>query len=249
MVASNSSPYTAQVQAALRRGAQNMSFKTGGAVDADELFSAAECAVAMSMAEFDPALGFAFEGWACQCGRWAMQNYLRDIDPLTRTQRANGAESSGIVRLDAQPEGFMDRVTDAIEPDRGEVADDLRRVRVLIVELPPKWQAAIRAHYFAGLAPAAIGLQMGCSGQKVSDMLRKGVEKLRELYERRGAVPTTAGRVNSGADAAWGGITAGLKETRAVCPGATASFTPTTRAPATFTAPTARPAAATPDAP
>ncbi|HTL67955.1 MAG TPA: sigma-70 family RNA polymerase sigma factor [Lacunisphaera sp.] len=174
--------YTVEVQDALRIVAASISRKTGGAVDADELFSAAECDVAEHMASFDPKLGCEFRHWACRRGRWAMQAYLRGIDPLTRGERAalkaRGESFSPIVHLDACPEEFADTLGET-GPDRGEQGDDAQHAMALLGLLPPKEQALLRAHYLEGKPMAQIAAALGCSGETVRRRLRRSLDALR----------------------------------------------------------------------
>jgi DNA-directed RNA polymerase specialized sigma subunit len=109
--------YTPQFQQSLRFLASRKSQCTGGAVDIDELFSIGECAVAKVLQKFDPSKG-SFSAWAFSHAKWAMQDYMRKIDTVSRRQRAAGA-TGGMVHLSAMEDSTVDRrPTKSLSPTR-----------------------------------------------------------------------------------------------------------------------------------
>ncbi|HVZ63393.1 MAG TPA: sigma-70 family RNA polymerase sigma factor [Lacunisphaera sp.] len=192
--------YTADIQDAIHIVAKSISRKTGGEVDADELFSVGECAVAAKLEQFDTSRGYAFKAWACRLAKWAMQDYLRSIDPLTRDERdawnakqearknAGEEPTKLIVHIDALPPGVSPAIGES-QPDRGEQNDDLQHVLALVEQLPSMDAAFLKEYYVYGTSIAAVASAYECSGETVRRSIRRSLDTLRGLarQEARGA--------------------------------------------------------------
>jgi RNA polymerase sigma factor (sigma-70 family) len=172
--------YTAKVQDVIRRLASATSFKACFAVDADELFSAGECEVGLHMREFDPKKNDNFEAWAYQRAKWAMQSYLRSIDPLSK-----GARKAGVTT----PCAIDD---DAIQPNRGELADEVRHLESCLARLPSRTRRMVRSYYIDRKTMRQVGRAEDCSQQNVQMILRAALRKLRLFYRQS---PIAAGKL------------------------------------------------------
>lgn len=84
----------AALQERIRVLARAVSFRTRGAVDADELFSIGECAIVPLLEKYNAEQSGSFAGYALQRARGAMLDYLREVDPTPRRTR----EQAKIVR-------------------------------------------------------------------------------------------------------------------------------------------------------
>lgn len=181
----NAELYTRSIQGKIKCIAVNASIRTGGAVDADELFSAGECEVAKALADFDPTKHDNFEGWACQRAQWGMRGYLRSIDPVSKNRRQKGDKSNPMVHTDAQPVGFLDFACAAVAPDRGEAADEARHLLKCLEQLPERERRIVWAYYMGRQNMRKISAREGCTHQRIQQILRKALKKLRGSYEGR----------------------------------------------------------------
>lgn len=62
--------------------------------------------------------------------------------------------------------------------------EETARLRQLVAALPEKYRQIIEAHYFKGLSLAEIARQQDLSPNTVSTWHRRGVEKLRKMFEK-----------------------------------------------------------------
>jgi RNA polymerase sigma factor (sigma-70 family) len=180
----NAALYTPRVQAAIRRVAVNLSRKTGGAVDADELFSAGESEIGMKLAEYTVEKCRSFEGWACQYARWAMQHYLRDIDAVPIRLRRKGERGSNLIHADAQHAGFLELIGGAVGPERGEQADDIRRLRECLARLDARSVRVLVAIYIEGKSGVQVASELKCTDANISIIKIRALRKLRRFFER-----------------------------------------------------------------
>lgn len=174
--------YTREVQEMLRKLAVKMSTRYGGVVDADEFFSVAECAVALKLASFKRAGNFA--AWAGQIGRWAMQDYRRSVDHVSRKRRGAGEEVPALVRIDSCRFNLLDREGFSTPPDRGEGAERSESISRWLSRLNPRERRIIEYYYFDGLKDREIAGIFNISGQRTAEVRHIALAKLRRVAKK-----------------------------------------------------------------
>ena len=156
----------------------------------DELFSVGETEIARRLSSYDPAKGD-FQMWGVCTAKFAMNSFLRGMDPQGKRWRA---------RLDAgqKPGRFRSKngrllyfehrrlVSDSCLQFIGvhDRRDDGPELHPLIARLKPKQQFAVRHRFFEERELTEIASMMGLSKSRACQLVREGLTELRKLYLR-----------------------------------------------------------------
>lgn len=181
--------YSVEVQKKVRQLAFAKSRRTGFAVDADELFSVAEYAIARHLGKYNPTLGVPFIVWATQRAHWAMQDELRRWDPLSRKDRngTNQRRPIPVVRipLESQTPEQMDRLTPRVPADRGEAQDLHGQLSAAIARLTERDRRMVQLYWFEDLTLTEIARREGVTEAAISLRFRQAIyPKLRRYFKQ-----------------------------------------------------------------
>lgn len=187
----------------VRRLARSVSYKTGGAVDADELFSIGECALVAAAVRWEPSRYPELRCYAMPRVRGAMLDYLRLIDPMSRRSRtrlkqleADPAAASSpsaarilesklsIVSLNTfdNPDEACFSMTDAGgAPDSHKYNPEL--LVPAIQRLSPVEQFVIWQTCVSGVVDKRVGAFIGgLTGSRVQQLRKAALQRLRQFF-------------------------------------------------------------------
>lgn len=187
---------TDQVLHATRVEARRASARTNGNVDADELFSVGQTALAQCAQRHDPSRGL-FSYYALTRVRGAMQDYLRALDPtprrvrqearriqakdprlITPAERRTLGQVCSVFSVDSEPAGFLDRA----HPFNG-VPDIHKRdpelLLPVLITLDPVyqfvvWQTVVHEHTLT-----EVGGFLDLTAQRAQQIKKRALELLR----------------------------------------------------------------------
>lgn len=178
--------YTKAVQNKIRSLAFAKARRTGFNIDWEELFVEGEYAVAANLARFDPSKGVPFDVWATQRAHWAMVDYQRRMDPMSRRDRHGTNKRApihrSVVHTDAQPKEFLDFHLGGEAPDRShEEQEVLLRA---VDRLDPAERRLLQQYYFEDRTQGDIARDEGVTNAAISHRLKAVLAKLRRCYRQ-----------------------------------------------------------------
>ena len=154
-------------------------------VDRDELISLGALGWAEARARFDQSRGVPFAGYAAMRIRGAILDGLRAIDTLSRGDRKRAKADSSptaprIVNDQAEVEAAV-----ASEADASDVLqqEELRQeLRGALERLPTRDRYILQRHFFDDVPMRAIGVELGVTESRISQIASAAVAKLREQF-------------------------------------------------------------------
>jgi RNA polymerase sigma-B factor len=150
----------------------------------DDLLQVASLGLVKAVERFDPSRGFAFSSFAVPTILGELKRYFRDSAWALQT-----GEAFDTVSLDAprSSESATARRLDALggQDDRLVLVDDQTTVFAAAQRLPERERRILYLRYGEDLTQAEIAVRIGVSQMQVSRLLRKSVNRLRELIEDR----------------------------------------------------------------
>lgn len=161
--------------------------------DLDELESAGALGLVDAARRFNRAIGVPFGAFARQRIRGAILDYLRQLDPLTRTQRRNIAATDDAC-FDVQLEwvgGGLKTSIEARTPDRGpDVAyaakDTAARVRAAVDALPTRLRRVVVRRYYDQRTLRSLKRSMKVGDSRLSQLHTEALRELRQLLADQG---------------------------------------------------------------
>lgn len=161
--------------------------------DLDELESAGALGLVEAASRFNARLGIPFRAYARTRIQGAILDHLRDLDPLTRTQRQAVGASGGSF-YDEQLEWIDEEFRDLIEarsatprPEPGYVVQlDAAVVRAAVDDLEPRLRRVIVRYYFEGGTLRSLERAMRMGVSNLSRLHHKALRELRARLEARG---------------------------------------------------------------
>jgi RNA polymerase sigma factor (sigma-70 family) len=183
MVASipdNSHLYTPAIQRSIKRLAYAFSFSRGGAVDRDDLFFAAENAIARKLHKYDPTLSSnpCFLTWAVCCAQYAMKDAMRTSNVVRGCRQTKEYPTfTYISRLtDEETDNVLgtEQCVDLYEEI--ERNDRAARVSRMMHVLSPPHREIVRMLYWEGHKQEDVAQKMGCSSSNIGLLLRKTIK-------------------------------------------------------------------------
>ena len=161
--------------------------------DLDELESAGALGLVEAASRFNAQLGIPFRAYARTRIRGAILDYLREIDPLTRTQRQRVA-AAGVSFHDDQLDWIDEEFRDLIEarsatprPEPGYVVQlDAALVREAVDDLEPKLRRVIIRYYFDGGTLRSLERSMRMGVSNLSRLHHQALRQLRAQLVARG---------------------------------------------------------------
>lgn len=160
-------------------------------VELDELLSAGHVGLVEASRSFDPARNVAFGAFARQRIRFAMIDYLRKIDMLTRADRRrvkNGELRFFELQLHLDDPVFVRTMGLDELRTPADVTDDVvmaaiasERVRVAVAQLGDRERFIIQEYFWRGRLLADIGADLKVHESWVSQIKNTAIARLREL--------------------------------------------------------------------
>jgi RNA polymerase sigma factor for flagellar operon FliA len=154
-------------------------------VDRDELVSLGALGWAEARVRFDASRGVPFAGFAAMRIRGAILDGLRACDTLSRADRKRAkADSSPTAPRIVSDESEVDAAV-ADEADASEILlnEELRgELRVALEQLPARDRYIVQRHFFDDVAMRAIGIELGVTESRISQIVTAAVGKLREQF-------------------------------------------------------------------
>jgi RNA polymerase sigma factor for flagellar operon FliA len=190
----------------VKHNAWKMARRTGGHVDQDDLFSAAQYEIVRALQRYTPERG-EFKWFALNRARGAMLDEMRRLDPTPRRYRGMIREASRkheseltdedrkalsqrkvIVHTDAELANFLDYAQQSEHTGLSDVRQlDSSLLVPLVRRLDPREQFVVWQHVVFEVPLAPLGAFLGCTESRACQLLKRGLMRLRFLY-------TTIGR-------------------------------------------------------
>jgi RNA polymerase sigma factor for flagellar operon FliA len=156
-------------------------------VQRDDLLAAGVFGLVDSLRRNGGDGGAAFEWYARTRIRGAVYDELRAQDWLSRRARASGAPHACFVSFD-EVEGEEPSLADADDPasalESRAACEALSRA---IDQLGERERVVVARHYFEGAKLKDIGLELGVSEPRISQILSRAIERLRGILRRDAA--------------------------------------------------------------
>lgn len=118
---------------------------------------------------------------------------IRDMEAYLFTVASNLArehtarEGRRGVTLDVMDAAVLDELAETVEFDAQiDVAQQVKRLRVVLRQLPPRWHAAVVMHYVQGLTHREIADRLGVSPRMVKKYLAEALGRCRRRMARLG---------------------------------------------------------------
>lgn len=167
------------------------------AIDRDDLRSAALLGLVEAAQKFDPTRTPVerFPAYACRRIHGAVYDYLRELDCLSRGQRAQVkagmAEPIRVVSLNAMYHAWenndehsgnqpanLDEILAWPERPRDKHAE--QRVEDVLALLEPRYREILSAVYLHGMTGCALAARMGVAPSRVSQLINEAIRIVRE---------------------------------------------------------------------
>lgn len=154
-------------------------------VDRDELVSLGALGWVEARARFDASRGVPFAGFAAMRIRGAILDGLRACDTLSRGDRKRAKLDSAptaprIVADESQVESAVADDTDASEILQNE--EMRQELRVALDQLPARDCYILSRHFFDDVPMRAIGLELGVTESRISQIVTAAIGKLRGQF-------------------------------------------------------------------
>jgi RNA polymerase sigma factor for flagellar operon FliA len=194
----------------VRAIARQVYYKCGGHVPLEELEQEGWIGLAQARKAWRPDGGASLKTFAGPRVRGRLMDYLRDLDPLSRKHR----EQIQAGLLPAVRIGSLDRQAPyAGDDDEGEhgrtLADQLGRrhagfeqlerrdyVRGLLATLRPPRRRLLELYYLEGMTMKEVGVRLGVSESRISQMHTQIMEDLRARLKGRDELWTTESEIS-----------------------------------------------------
>lgn len=172
----------------VRRVVGQLSRRLPANVQRDDLLAAGVFGLVDSLRRNGGDGGAAFEWYARTRIRGAIFDELRAQDWLSRRARASGGGPTCFVSLEDAFNG--DDLGLAGEEDPSEAFDSCSLRRALaqaLTQLPERERTVVGRHYFEGARLKDIGAELGVSEPRISQILSRAIERLREMLRTEAA--------------------------------------------------------------
>lgn len=161
--------------------ARRLAARTGGHVEAEELYGAGTVGLINAAARFDEGRGVPFEAFVQARVQGAMLDLMRAGDPLSRAERSRARGTAP--RLSVVP--FEDAAEEVPSPsdtplELAERAQLLAKLRQAIERLHPREQLVLSLYYERDLTYREIGQVLGVSESRVCQVVRGIQGRLKE---------------------------------------------------------------------
>lgn len=165
VLAGDAAAWAAWLDAAYPRVERYVRWRCGGPGElADEVIQETWLTAARTVRRFDPERA-AFAGWVCGVAGNVLRNTLRGRRRRARRETPLGVEPAG------RP----------AQADEG--------VAVALAELPPHYEAALRAKYLDGASTAEVGKELGLSETAAESLLARARQAFKAAYQKAGGDP------------------------------------------------------------
>lgn len=156
-------------------------------LDLNELESAGHLGLVEAASRFDRRLGVPFGAFARPRIRGAILEYLRQLDPLTRTQRRHVKEANGTF-YDEQLEWFCPDLIEArtATPGADPAVLDAALVREAVNALEPRLRCVILRHYFEDGTLRSLKDELDVRFSRLSQLHSLALRELRSALVARG---------------------------------------------------------------
>jgi RNA polymerase sigma factor for flagellar operon FliA len=154
-------------------------------VDRDELVSLGALGWVEARARFDASRGVPFAGFAAMRIRGAILDGLRACDTLSRSDRKRAkADSAPTAPRIVADERELDKAV-ADDADASEILqreEMLEELRVALDTLPARDRYILSRHFFDDVPMRAIGIELGVTESRISQIVTAAVGKLRQQF-------------------------------------------------------------------
>jgi RNA polymerase sigma factor for flagellar operon FliA len=172
--------------ALVRQIAASIARRIPSHIERDELIALGALGWVEARARFDAARGVPFSGFAAMRIRGAILDGLRAADTLSRSdrKRAKASAEPTAPRIFAS-EDEIDSAVDNAAADAAEVLqhEELRQeLHVALATLPERERHVLSRHFFEDVPMKAIGIELGVTESRVSQIVTAAVAKLRNKF-------------------------------------------------------------------
>ena len=157
-------------------------------VDRDELVALGALGWAEARVRFDPTRGVPFAGFAAMRIRGAILDGLRAADTLSRADRKRAREESRPTapRVVSDPDELEAAIAAAAsERDASDALVDeelVQELRQALATLPERERYVLTRHFFDEVPMRAIGVELGVTESRISQIVSGAVARLREKF-------------------------------------------------------------------
>lgn len=155
-------------------------------VEFEEIEAEAFAAVCRAVDEFGPDQGCTLSTFVWRNIYWAIMDYLRSIDPLSKHDRAlveaGLHEDIRLLRIEtaAGVDVPPNQECSVVERERE------AHIPAAIAALRPRHAALIRRHYYGGETITEAGKALGVGWSRASDIHRRSLQLMRETLQAAG---------------------------------------------------------------
>lgn len=175
----NSELYTPELQEGLRKLCNVQARKTNGAISADDLLGVCHMCVVKQFNKFNASKS-TFTIWAMQKSRWAIKDYFRSLDHLSRRDRkaVRDTSSGGSCPCTSLENVGVDSL-DISHTEDHESGELLSVINGCINNLSRPIQDVIRMKYIEDIPYMHMSKKLGISVQKIKRLESTGIIQLR----------------------------------------------------------------------